>query len=341
MAGSLHGSARTTPRIRAELQASKETTGALARRYGLSRASVAKWRIRTTTTDARMGPRDPRSTVLTLVEEAMIVAFRRRTLLPLDDVLGCLRDSIPKLTRSSLHRCLERHGISRLPESEEKASKRGRFAETKIGYVHIDVCELRLAQGKLNMFLAIDRVSKFTYVEFHDHAGKMNGADFLRSMVTAFPYKIHTVLTDNGMAFADLPKNRSGPSRRSLGAHVFDRVCAENGIEHRLTKPYHPLGDLMIAVPAGTDRQLRCRWTNGQAERMNRTIKEATVQIYHYPDLDALKAHVLAFVAAYNFAKHLKALKWKTPFEAISRAWTKEPHIFKLDPRHLIAGPNS
>ena len=320
MAGSLHGSARTTPRIRAELQTSQETTGTLARRYGLSRTTVAKWRGRTTTTDARMGPRDPRGTVLTLIEEAMIVEFRRRTLLPLDDVLGCLRDSIPKLTRSSLHRCLERHGISRLPESEEKTSKRGRFAETEIGYVHIDVCELRLAQGKLNMFLAIDRVSKFTYVEFHDNAGKMNGADFLRGMVTAFPYQVHTVLTDNGMAIADLPKNRNGPSRRYLGAHIFDRVCAENGIEHRLTKPYHP-------------------WTNGQAERMNRTIKEATVRVFHYPDLDALKAHVLAFVSAYNFAKHLKALKWKTPFEAISHAWTKQPHIFKLNPRHLIPGP--
>ncbi len=69
----------------------------------------------------------------------MIVEFRRLTLLPLDDVLGCLKDSIPKLTRSSLHRCLERHGISRLLESEEKASKRGRFADTTIGYVHFDI----------------------------------------------------------------------------------------------------------------------------------------------------------------------------------------------------------
>jgi hypothetical protein len=177
-----------------------------------------------------MGPRNPMSTVLTPVEEAMIVEFRRRTLLPLDDVLGCLKDSIPKLTRSSLHRCLERHGISRLPESEEKASKRGRFADTTIGYVHIDICELRLAEGKLNMFLAIDRVSKFTYVEFHENAGKMNGADFLRNVVKAFPYKIHTVLTDNGMAFADLPKNRNGATRQYLGAHIFDRVCTENSI---------------------------------------------------------------------------------------------------------------
>jgi len=86
-------------------------------------------------------------------------------------VLGYLRDSIPKLTRSSLHRCLERHGTSRLPEHPNKASKRGKFTETAIGYVHIDGSELRLAEGKLNMFLVIDRVSKFTYVEFRDNVG--------------------------------------------------------------------------------------------------------------------------------------------------------------------------
>ena len=154
----------------------------MAKRYGLSRNTVTKWRARTTIEDAPMGPRSPHSTVLTAVEEAMVVEFRRRTLLPLDDVLGCLRESIPKLTRSSLHRCLERHGISRLPESPDHASKRGKFAETPIGYVHIDISELRLAQGKLNMFLAIDRVSKFTYVEFRDDAGKINGADFLRGV---------------------------------------------------------------------------------------------------------------------------------------------------------------
>ena len=109
MAGSLHGSARTTPRVRAELQGSKDTTSSLAQRYGLSRTTVTKWRARSTTSDAPMGPTLPRSTVLSAVEEAMIVEFRRRTLLPLDDVFGCLRDTIPKLTCSSLHRCLERH----------------------------------------------------------------------------------------------------------------------------------------------------------------------------------------------------------------------------------------
>ena len=78
-----------------------------------------------------------------------------------------------------------------LARNGEKASKRGRFADTTIGYVHIDICELRLAEGKLNMFLAIDRVSKFTYIEFHENAGKMNGAAFLANVVKVFPDKIH------------------------------------------------------------------------------------------------------------------------------------------------------
>src|SRR3954454_6128939 len=190
MAGVLHGSARTTPRVRAELQASQEATRVVAARHGLNPKTVQKWRKRTTTADQPMGPRRPRSTVLTEAEEAIVVEFRRRTLLPLDDILGCLRETIPKLSRSALHRCLQRHGISRLPQGEEKASKRKRFAETTIGYVHIDVCELRLAQGKIFMFLAIDRVSKFTHVAFLDANTKAHGATFLRQVVAAFPYRL-------------------------------------------------------------------------------------------------------------------------------------------------------
>ncbi len=253
-----------------------------------------------------------------------VVEFRRRTLLPLDDVLGCLREAIPALSRSALHRCLVRHGISRLPRDEEKASRRQRFAETAIGYVHIDACELRLAEGELFLFLAIDRVSKFTHVAVFDANTEMNGAAFLREVVEAFPYRIHTVPTDDGMAFADLPRNRGRHAAMEaiFGGHVFDRVCRETGIEHRLTKPCHP-------------------WTNGRAERMNRTVKEAAIQAFHHPDLDALKVHILAFVRAYNFAKHLKALRWRTPFQAVCDAWAKDPAIFRINPHHLIPGPNT
>jgi hypothetical protein len=227
MAAGLHGSARTTPRVRAKLQTSQEATRTLATRYGLNPKTVAKWRRRTFTADAPMGPSQPRSSVRTEAEEAIVVAFRQRTLLPLDDVLGCLREAIPRLSRSALHRCLQRHGISRLPQGEEKASKRKRFTETKIGYIHIDVCELRLAQGKLFMFLAIDRVSKLAHVAFLDANTKANGAAFLREVVEVFPYRIHTVLTDTVWPSPICPgtaaaTQRSGPS----SAATSSTVCA-------------------------------------------------------------------------------------------------------------------
>ena len=79
--------------------------------------------------------------MLTPEEEAIVVAFRRHTLLPLDDCLYGLQPTIPHLTRSSLHRCLERHGISRLPEMEGDKPKTKRFADYAIGYMHIDIAD--------------------------------------------------------------------------------------------------------------------------------------------------------------------------------------------------------
>ena len=74
---------------------------------------------------------------------------------------------------------------------------------------------------------------------------------------------------------------------------------------------------------------------------MNRTVKEATVRAFHYDDLESLKAHVLSFVTAYNFAKHLKALKWKTHFQSICDAWKSNPSAFKINLHHPISGPHN
>ena len=130
MARVLHGSARTTPRVRAELQAAKTSSRALAAQYGINPKTILKWRKRNITADALMGPKTPKSTVLTPAEEAIVVEFRRRTLLPLDDMLGSLRDTIPTLSRSALHRCLQRHGISRLPNRGEPVKAQNIQADT-------------------------------------------------------------------------------------------------------------------------------------------------------------------------------------------------------------------
>jgi transposase InsO family protein len=119
------------------------------------------------------------------------------------------------------------------------------------------------------------------------------------------------VLTDNGTQFCDLPSRRKGPTAR-LRLHMFDRVCSGNGMEHRLTKPNHP-------------------WTNGQVERMNRTIKDATVKRFHYDRHDQLRRHLHDFIDAYNFGRRLKTLKGLTPYELICKQWALEPDRFIID----------
>jgi transposase-like protein len=282
----LHGSATTTHAVRAAIQRSKAPLKELAERHGLNQKTVAKWRKRAFVHDAPMGPKTLRSSVLTIEEEAMIVAFRKHTLLPLDDCLYALQATIPHLTRSSLHRCFQRHGIGRLPEIEGDKAAKPSFKPYPIGYFHIDIAEVRTEEGKLHLFVAVDRTSKYAFAQLHRAANVKTAAGFLAALIEAVPYRIHTVLTDNGIQFCDAIQHRSGPTAR-YRMHMFERVCREHGVEHRLTKPNHP-------------------WTNGQVERMNRTLKEATVRRYHYASHRELEDHLAAFLDAYNFAKRLK-----------------------------------
>jgi len=317
----LHGSATTTEAIRRAIQHSQASLRALARRYGINPKTVAKWKKRGSVADLPTGPREPKSTVLSIGEEAIVIAFRRHTLLPLDDCLYALQPTIPHLTRSSLHRCLQRHGISRLPQVEGETPEKRKFKAYPIGYFHIDIAEVRTEEGKLYLFVAIDRTSKFAFVELHETADRPTAARFLQALIAAVPYRVHTVLTDNGLQFTDLPRIRDGRIAR-YRVHPFRETCRDSGVEHRLTKPNHP-------------------WTNGQVERMNRTLKEATVKRYYYETHDQLRSHLADFVVAYNFARRLKTLKGLSPYEYICQAWTKQPDRFTLDPTHQMPGLNS
>jgi len=294
---------------------------ALSKCYSINPKTVAKWKQRRSVCDLPTGPKDARSTVLSIEEEAIIVAFRKHTLLPLDDCLYALQATIPRLTRSSLHRCLQRHGISRLPEVTGDREPTKKLKTYPIGYFHIDIAEVRTAQGKLHLYVGIDRTSKFAFVQLVAKANRVTASAFLVALIAAVPYKIHTVLTDNGIQFTFPPRYADGPTATYMN-HMFDMRCNENGIEHRLTKIRHP-------------------WTNGQVERMNRTIKEATVKRYHYDSHEQLTAHLHDFIDAYNYGRRLKTLKGLTPFEYICKIWTAEPERFTLNPTHQMPGLNT
>lgn len=146
----------------------------------------------------------------------------------------------------------------------------------------------------------------------------MTASAFLEALIATVPYKIHTVLTDNGIQFTFPSRYADGPTARYM-THMFDMRCKANGIEHRLTKIKHP-------------------WTNGQVERMNRTIKEATVKRYHYDSHEQLKTHLGNFINAYNFGKRFKTLKGLTPYEYICKIWTNEPERFIFNPTNQSLG---
>jgi transposase InsO family protein len=321
MAQVLHGSATTTEAVRRAIQHSQESLRALASRYGVNQKTVAKWKKRSSVADRRTGPKEPRSTVLSIEEEAIIVAFRRHTLSPLDDCLYALQETIPHLTRSSLHRCLQRHGIGRLPDVEGDKPAKNKFKSYPIGFFHIDIAEVQTAEGKLYLFVAIDRTSKFAFAQLVEKANRVKAAAFLVALIKVVPYKIHTVLTDNGIQFRLPPRYANGPTA-PYATHMFGMRCRENGIAHRFTKINHP-------------------WTNGQVERMNRTIKDATVKRYHYDDHDQLRRHLSDFVDAYNFGRRLKTLKGLTPYEFICKRWTIEPKRFNLNPLQQMPGLNT
>ncbi len=141
------------------------------------------------------------------------------------------------------------------------------------------------------------------------------------ALIQAVPYTIHTVLTANGTHFTS-PGNvcsAAADIRRAMNngelflAHVFEYACAQDHIDHRLTKPRHP-------------------WTHGQVERMNRTLKDATVKRVHDDTPDQRRRHLDDFVNAYNFGRRLRILKGLTPYEAICTTGTAGPKRLRLNP---------
>ena len=165
----LHKRARTTPAIRAEIAASTESAKALACRFGVSEATIYKWKSRQSVQD-RSHTAHRLQTTLTSAQETIVVHLRRTLLLPLDDLLAVTREFLcPDVSRSGLDRCLRRHGVGNLhalkpatPQEPHKA-----FKSYEPGYLHMDVKYLPQMQDETKrryLFVAIDRATRWVFV---------------------------------------------------------------------------------------------------------------------------------------------------------------------------------
>ena len=311
----LHKEARTTPRIRAEIAASEEPVSALMRRYGVTAATVRKWRGRTAFHD-RPHTAQRLQTTLSPAQEAIVVYLRTALLLPLDDLLAVTREFLcPRASRSGVDRCLRRHGVSKLqallPAKEQAPRKT--FKTYAPGFVHIDVKYLPQVADEYTrryLFVAIDRATRWVYVALKTDKSAASANAFLTALHKACPIRITRILTDNGTEFTDRLHGRR--QRDASGGHAFDQRCAALGIEHRLTGIRQPQ-------------------TNGMVERFNGRISDI-LKTHHFRSRLDLEQTLHRYVSLYNQHLPQAALNAKPPIHAMQQWHAQHPELFHRKP---------
>ncbi len=230
MSHKIHSQARTTLLIRREIQESALPQAALARKYGLTKDTVRKWRHRDSVEDRSHQPKTLKTT-LSPLEEEVVISLRKTLLLPLDDLLAITREFInPAVSRSGMARCLKRHGVSQLKElspQEEHAKKPVKtFKDYVPGFVHVDIKYLPQMPDQTHrsyLFAAIDRATRWVYLEILPAKTATQAKRFLERLIVKAPFKVEKVLTDNGKEFTD--RYCATGQRQPTGNHLFDQVC--------------------------------------------------------------------------------------------------------------------
>ena len=305
----LHKNARTTPAVRQEIQDSPLGDRALAKQYGISRATARKWKQRASVEDASHRPHTLHTT-LTPAQEAIAVYLRKALLLPLDDLLAVVREFLnPKVSRSGLDRCLRRHGVASLkaltPPPEKAPVKP--FKAYEPGFIHIDVKYLPAIEGEPRryLFVAIDRATRWVQIALKADRTAHSAKAFLKAVIQAAPFRIQKCLTDNGSEFTDRCLKRP---RKASGDHLFDQACAEQGVEHRLIPPRHPQ-------------------TNGMVERFNGRIADV-LRTHRFDSTATLETTLHRYVELYNHHIPQRALGHVPPIQALKNWRQSHPQLF-------------
>lgn len=297
----IHPQARTTPRTRAEIGASSESTAELAKRYDITVVTARKWHRRNDVQDRSHRPHTLHTT-LSPVQELLVIELRRTLLLPLDDLLAVTREFInPNVSRSGMDRCLRRHGVNILkdliPVVEGEKPPLKTFKDYQPGFLHIDIKYLPQMPDESSrryLFVAIDRATRWVFMRTYKNQTEASSTDFLRRLKKAAPMYIKTILTDNGTQFTD---RFTSKTKKPTGLHAFDVACTGLDIEHRLIPPRHPQ-------------------TNGMVERFNGRISEIMKQT-RFASAAELEATLVAYLKTYNYAIPQRALKHQTPIQTL------------------------
>ena len=310
---SLHKNARTSPQIRAEIQASDLSIVALAKKYGIHRHTVRKWKNRDDQQDKSHCPKRL-NTTLSPLEEIIVIALRETLLLPLDDLLVVTRKHInAKVSRAGLGRLLRRENVSNLrdlyPKEEGEEQPKKTFKDYALGFLHIDLKYLPKMpdqKSRSYLYVAIDRATRWVYMEIMSDKTAVSAERFLQSVLQNVPFKVEKILTDNGKEFTD--RYCATGERKPTGRHLFDKLCNDNNIEHRLTKPRTPK-------------------TNGMVERFNGRIAKILHETQFFSFVQ-LEEALHQYEKLYNHHIPQKNIGHITPVEALKNWQQKRPELF-------------
>ena len=301
----LHINSATTLVTRQRIHGAEGSLRSLACRFNLSVSTIRRWKGRDSWEDRSSRPKRIRCSIEASRGE-MLLQLRCQGM-SLDDIFETVMDDMPGLSRSALYRFLRRHGMGkRAPRTREPKKK---FKDYEPGYLHIDTFFLPRFNGKRTYcFVAIDRATRRTHVGLSFSKCQRAGAEFLRSCLEAFEFKVAIVLTDNGGEFTNWCY-KGGKARRQ---HAFDKVCTENGIRHRLTK-------------------IRTPKTNGLVERQNQIIKNATIRKNTYLGAEAAFQAITDW-SERNNQRRKRHLRYVTPLAKSLEWYTLKPEIFNREP---------
>jgi transposase InsO family protein len=319
MTQALHSQARTTHLIRREIRNSTLSQIALARRYNVTRQTIRKWQDRESPVDGSHCP-NKMNTTLSTVQELIVVELRKTLLLPTDDLLAITREFInASVSRAGLGRCMRRYGVSSLRDlivarDGDAAPAKKTFKDYEPGFLHIDIKYLPQMPDEAErryLFVAIDRATRWVHMEIYTDQTENSSVDFLAKVKAACPVRIIKLLTDNGSQFTDrFTSRKKDPEGKPIpsGKHVFDVLCKQCEIEHRLIPPRHPQ-------------------TNGMVERFNGRISEIINQTRFASSIE-LETTLRNYLKIYNHSIPQRALKHQTPIQALKKWQHEKPDLF-------------
>jgi len=301
-----HANATTNCKQRQVIKESNDDYRTLANQFQVSLGTIHNWKHSPVIADKSCAPHTTHY-ALNEYEQQLVCGVRQMEWQSPQDLVILLEALIPQLNTTNCYRTLVRSQLSRKPQVEREKKK---FKEYEPGYLHIDLFYLPKLNGERRyVYVAIDRATRMTYMAVKPDKSATSSLEFLKEAVAFFPFYIWRILTDNGKEFT--LKGYRGRYGETKKIHDFTVYCMSKGIEHRLTKIKHP-------------------WTNGMVERMNGTVKEATVKRFIYEDFVEIESHLKRFQDYWNYYKKHKVLGLKTIPEVLKEWHDKQPNLFRV-----------